>query len=96
MGNVSLPRLARGGVLEEGQAIVAEAGPELLSMVNGKTIVTPLTGTARNTAMQAAGGGNGGYNQTINIYSPKPLSPYEIARQTRNQTQRMVLAIQRG
>ena len=96
VGNVSLPRLARGGVLEEGQAIVAEAGPELLSMVNGKTIVTPLTGTARNTAMQAAGGGNGGYNQTINIYSPKPLSPYEIARQTRNQTQRMVLAIQRG
>ena len=32
--------------------------------------------------MQAAGGGNGGYNQTINISSPKPLSPYEIARQT--------------
>ncbi len=96
VGNVSLPRLARGGVLEEGQAIVAEAGPELISMVNGKTIVTPLTGTARNMAMQAAGGGNGGYNQTIYISSPKPLSPYEIARQTRNQTQRMVLAIQRG
>lgn len=94
VGNVSLPRLAKGGVLENGQAIVAEAGPELISMVNGKTIVTPLTGTARNTAMQAAGG-NGGYNQTINIYSPKQPSPYEIARQTRNQTQMMVLALQR-
>ena len=94
--SVSLPRLARGGVLEEGQAIVAEAGPELVSMVNGKTIVTPLTKTARNTAMQTAGGANSGYHQTINISSPKALSPYEIARQTRNQTQRMVLAIQRG
>ena len=95
ISELSLPRLAHGGVLEEGQAIVAEAGPELLSMVNGKTIVTPLTGTARNTAMQAAGQG-GGYNQTVNIYSPKALSPYEVARQTKNQTQRMVLAMQRG
>ncbi|MCI6709623.1 MAG: phage tail tape measure protein, partial [Eisenbergiella massiliensis] len=95
ISELSLPRLAKGGVLEEGQAIVAEAGPELLSMVNGKTIVTPLTGAARNTAMQAAGQG-GGYNQTVNIYSPKALSPYEVARQTKNQTQRMVLAMQRG
>ena len=95
INELSLPRLAKGGVLEEGQAIVAEAGPELLSMVNGKTIVTPLTGTAKNTAMQAAGQG-GGYNQTVNIYSPKALSPYEVARQTKNQTQRMVLALQRG
>ena len=95
ISELSLPRLAKGGVLEEGQAIVAEAGPELLSMVNGKTIVTPLTGAAKNTAMQAAGQG-GGYNQTVNIYSPKALSPYEVARQTKNQTQRMVLAMQRG
>ncbi len=95
VGSVSLPRLAKGGVLEDGQAIVAEAGPELISMVNGKTVVTPLTSTARNTAMRAAGAG-GGYNQTINVYSPKALSPYEVARQTRNQTQKMVLAMQRG
>lgn len=95
VNQVSLPRLAKGGVLNEGQAIVAEAGPELISMVNGKTIVTPLTGTAKNTAMKAAGQG-GGYNQTVNIYSPKALSPYEVARQTKNQTQRMVLAMQRG
>ena len=92
---IELKKLAHGGVLEEGQAIVAEAGPELVSMVNGKTIVMPLTGSARNTAMQAAGQ-KGGYNQTVNIYSPKALSPYEVARQTKNQTQRMVLAMQRG
>ena len=93
---LSLPRLAKGGVLREGQAMVAEAGPELLSMVNGKAVVTPLTGTARNQAMENAGTNNGGYNQTINITSPKALSPYEVARQTRLQTRGLVLAVQRG
>ena len=92
---VSLPRLAKGGVLREGQAMVAEAGPELLSMVNGKAVVTPLTGTARNHALENAGINNGGYNQTINITSPKALSPYEVARQTRLQTRGLVLAVQR-
>ncbi len=95
IGAVSLPRLAKGGVLKNGQAIMAEAGPELISMVNGQAIVTPLTQTARNTAMQATGQNSSGYNQTINIYSPKALSPYEVARQTKNQTQKMVSAMQR-
>lgn len=40
----------------------------------------------------AAAGGNG-YNQTINVYSPEALTPSEIARQTRIQTQNMVLAL---
>ncbi|MDO4800605.1 MAG: hypothetical protein Q4A15_00420 [Prevotellaceae bacterium] len=35
----------------------------------------------------------GGYNQTVNIYSPTALSPYEVARQTRNSTRNMVLAL---
>ena len=34
-----------------------------------------------------------GYNQTINVYSPKSLSPAEVARQTRNNTRNMVLAL---
>ena len=57
VGYLSLPRLAHGGILGEGAAMVAEAGPELLQMVNGKAIVTPLTPTARNTAMNTAKGG---------------------------------------
>ena len=93
---LSLPRLAKGGVLREGDAMVAEAGPELLSMVNGKAVVTPLTGTAKNQALENVGSGSSGYNQTINITSPKALSPYEVARQTRLQTRRMILAAQRG
>ena len=96
IGTLSLPRLAKGGVLKEGTAMVAEAGPELLSMVNGKAVVTPLSGSAKNQAMANAGGGRGSYNQTINITSPKALSPYETARQTRLQTRSMILAIQRG
>ena len=53
-------RLAHGGVLQNGAAMVAEAGPELIQMVNGQTIVTPLTPTARNTAMDTVNGKQGG------------------------------------
>lgn len=83
-------------LLKEGTAMVAEAGPELLSMVNGKAVVTPLSGSAKNQAMENAGKGGGGYVQNVNITSPKALSPYEIARQTRLQTRSMILAVQRG
>ena len=96
IGTLSLPRLAKGGVLREGQAMVAEAGPELLSMVNGKAVVTPLTGTARNHAMENAGKGGGGYVQNVNITSPRALSPYEVGRQTRLQTRAIILRMQRG
>nr|UWG03063.1 MAG: ParB-like nuclease domain [Bacteriophage sp.] len=88
--------LAKGGVLREGTAMVAEAGPELLSMVNGKAVVTPLTGSAVNTAADNLKGNNSGFHQEINITSPKALSPYEVARQTRIQTRAMVIAMQRG
>lgn len=35
----------------------------------------------------------GGYNQVVNIYSPTELTPSEVARQTRNATRDMVLAL---
>lgn len=38
-----IPYLAAGGHLINGQAIVGEAGPELLTAKNGKTTVTPLS-----------------------------------------------------
>lgn len=46
VGNISLPRipyLAKGGTVLNGSAIVGEKGPELLTAMNGKTKVTPLT-----------------------------------------------------
>lgn len=96
VGEVSLPRLAKGGVLKNGQAIMAEAGPELIQMVNGAAVVTPLTASARNTALETAEGGGKSFVQNVNITSPKALSPYETARQTRNATRNMVLQLQGG
>lgn len=84
ISTLSLPRLAMGGVLKEGTAMVAEAGPELLSMVNGKAVVTPLTGAARNREVEGSGGSV--FTQNVNITSPTPLTPYEVGRQTRIQT----------
>lgn len=44
LSHVSLPRLASGGILTSGSAMVGEAGPELLSVKNGQAIVQPLGG----------------------------------------------------
>ena len=38
-----IPYLAKGGILSSGSAIVGEAGAELLTMMNGKAVVQPLT-----------------------------------------------------
>ena len=64
LGYVGLPRLAKGGVLTSGRAIVAEAGPEVIEMVNGKTIVTPLSGSAKNTPLDRM---RGDTNVNVNI-----------------------------
>lgn len=45
-----LPFMANGGFLRNGQAVVAEAGPELLEIVNGGARVTPLSEKSRNIA----------------------------------------------
>ena len=37
---------------------------------------------------------NSGFQQNVNIYAPKELSPSEVARQTRNATRNMVLSLQ--
>ena len=96
LSTVSLPRLAKGGILSKGQAIVGEAGAELLTVANGRAIVTPLSDKNRSDTLQQAAGGRGDFIQNNYIQSPKALSPYEVGRQTRNQTRNMVLALQKG
>ncbi|MGX7293771.1 phage tail tape measure protein, partial [Enterococcus diestrammenae] len=49
-----IPYLAKGGHLINGQAIVGEAGPELLNVANGKTTVTPLTDAEKKNKSQAS------------------------------------------
>lgn len=45
LNHISVPRLAQGGILTSGTAMVGEAGPEMLSVKNGQAIVQPLGGT---------------------------------------------------
>ncbi len=54
-----------------------------------------LRGASLTMAMNGSeyAGVQGGYSQTVNIYSPQALSPSEAARQTRNATRNMVLAM---
>lgn len=55
----NIPYLAEGGVVYSGSAIVGEAGPEILTVSGGKTVVQPLTNG--NTA-------NSTYLGGINMY----------------------------
>jgi len=56
--------LAKGGALDSGSAIVGEAGPELLTVASGRSVVQPLSG--------ATGGTNGLTELTglLNQYLP--------------------------
>jgi len=71
----SIPALAKGGIVHSGTALVGEAGPELLSVANGKAIVTPLTNNTTNSKVNKAV--NNFYN-TINIASVS--SDYDVSR----------------
>lgn len=72
-----LPFMADGGFLAKGRAIVAEAGPELLEVMNGGVRVTPLTRSAQNTPV-ADGGQKIFYsNYTINATI---ANGYDVAR----------------
>lgn len=54
----TLPYLADGGHVLNGQAIVGEAGPELLTNKNGKTTVTPLSDEEKRKGISGKYRGN--------------------------------------
>lgn len=63
----NIPLFATGGFLSSGRGIVAEAGPELIEIINGGAKITPLMGSARNTPVASAGSSRNVYiNNTIN------------------------------
>ena len=77
-GNRKMKFMADGGFLSHGQAVVAEAGPELLEVVNGGVRVTPLTQNSRNTAVNSNAGQKIFYsNYTINATI---ASSYDVSR----------------
>lgn len=79
-----LPAYANGGFHRTGTGIVAEAGPELIEIVNGGAKITPLTDTARNTAV-------GGASKPVNIYNTiyaTISNDYDVDRMAERMAQR--------
>lgn len=70
---------ATGGYISSGnRAIVAEAGPELLEVMNGGIRVTPLTDSAYNTSAGGSQAGQKIFYNTYNINNPKIASGMDI------------------
>lgn len=97
IGTVSLPRLAKGGIIDRATiAQIGEAGKEaVIPLEHNKQGLREI---ARLLAGEMSAGMYGGapvqtsktVNMTQNITSPKALSRYDIYRQTKN----MLLAVQ--
>lgn len=81
--------MAKGGILEAGSAVVGENGPELLSLLNGKARVTPLS-SAGNTGSSVPAAA--GFNQTLNFYGAE-MTPSQVARKTRIATRKMLAGV---
>ncbi|MFR1943052.1 MAG: phage tail tape measure protein [Enterococcus durans] len=78
----TLPYLAQGGHLINGQAIVGEAGPELLTAKNGKTTVTPLSDEEKRRGIGGKVSG-GNIEQHIHIGKVDANNPSELDRMNR-------------
>lgn len=105
VSTVSLPRLAQGGILRKGQVGLLEGdGSEAVVPLdqNRKWISALSKSIIKNTGGYGLGGigsndniGNDiVFNQTIN--SPKPLSRYEIYKDTKKQINLMRMVMQNG
>lgn len=66
--------LAKGGIASQGTFLVGEAGPELLTMYNGKTIVQPLG----NDRLNPVAGGM--YNITNIVKVEKISNDFDVTR----------------
>jgi len=62
-------KMATGGTLLHGSAVVGDAGPELLTIVGGGAQVTPLTGNQAESAMKGAGMTAGGVTKVVINYT---------------------------
>ena len=86
-----IPFLASGGTLSKNgdAAVVGEAGPELLRLLNGKAVVTPLSAGTQNNAQSAQSASQRTtVHQTYNIYVKEFASPQD-ARTTSQELARL-------
>lgn len=82
-----IPYLAEGGHMINGQAIVGEAGPELLTAKNGKTTVTPLSQEEKARGIGGALKGSSTVNNYVTIGQVDANNPSEINRLNRKMFQ---------
>ena len=82
-----IPYLAEGGTILNGQAIVGEAGPELLTAKNGKTTVTPLSQDEKSKGISGALKGSSTVNNYVTIGQVDANNPSEINRLNRKMFQ---------
>ncbi|WP_142973093.1 phage tail tape measure protein [Enterococcus casseliflavus] len=78
-----LPYLAKGGHVLNGQAIVGEAGPELLTNKNGKTTVTPLSDAEKREGISGKYKGNITVEQHNHFGSVDANNPSELNKLNR-------------
>ncbi|WPH51260.1 phage tail tape measure protein [Enterococcus faecalis] len=78
-----IPYLAEGGHMINGQAIVGEAGPELLTAKNGKTTVTPLSQDEKSKGISGALKGSSTVNNYVTIGQVDANNPSELDRMNR-------------
>ena len=85
-----IPFLASGGTLSNNgdAAVVGEAGPELLQLLNGKAVVTPFNGSAQPIQTASTAGGRTTVHQTFNI-NVKEFSTSKDARTTSQELARL-------
>lgn len=76
----TIPYLAEGGHLLNGQAIVGEAGPELLTNQHGRTTVTPLSDDEKRKGISGKYKGATTINQNINFGKVDANNPSELIK----------------
>lgn len=88
-----IPFLAKGGSFLNGQAIVGEAGPELVTSMNGKTKVTPLSSDEK--AKGISGASKGGQNVEMHVHygQVNTNSPSELRKLDRRMKRAADLAL---
>ena len=69
----SVPYLAKGGILYDGTAVVGEAGPEILTVDNGRAVVQPLNSGTSTSYNNSFGG------ITLNVYGAPGQDVDELA-----------------
>lgn len=89
----NLPFMADGGFLHSGQAIVAEAGPELLEVMNGGVKVTPLTRSAQNTPVSDGGQKIFYSNYTINATISGGYDVRRLAENLDNEKRKLEMGV---